>query len=141
MSFSGAEVTRLSLGGAIRPPYGSFAGKVSAVDITGTINVLEEDDTLAAAGVIIINGYINIVEEDDVLTASGLVIQDISGTLSITEDNDILTAEGNVVENFVINVLDLNLTIPRADEDPVEQQRILIENYDIILKALRNLGL
>lgn len=41
---------------------------------------------------------------------------------------------------YPINILDLNLTIPKADEDPAEQQRILIENITLIQQALRNLG-
>jgi len=58
----------------------------------------------------------------------------------LIEQDDSLTASGTVEELYLINIKNLNLTIPRADEDPIEQQRILIENITLIQQALINLG-
>jgi len=58
----------------------------------------------------------------------------------LIEQDDSLFASGTVGELYLINIKDLNLTIPRADEDPLEQQRILIENITLIKQALINLG-
>ena len=59
---------------------------------------------------------------------------------TLQERPDTMQASGTVEELYLINIKDLNLTIPRADEDPAEQQRILIENFTLIQQALINLG-
>jgi len=64
----------------------------------------------------------------------------VTGTIVVTEENDTGILIGTVVVKFDIDILSLNLTIPKADEDAAEQQRILIENLTLIQQALRNLG-
>ena len=85
-------------------------------------------------------GILDVTEDDDVLTAAGFIIRDVAGILTAIEDNDISIAEGFVDIKFVVNALDLNLTIPLSSDDLLEQQRILIENFTLIQQALRNLG-
>lgn len=113
---------------------------VGTITIKGTLSITEEDDTIAAAGIIINNGFINETDDDDILVAAGFVIQDITGTLNVIDDDDTVVAIGIVDVKFVIDILDLNLTIPKADEDPAEQLKVLIENFTLIQQALRNLG-
>lgn len=86
------------------------------------------------------SGILDTIEDDDLSTAVGLIILDIAGVLVEIEEDDISVAEGIAEIQFVIDILDLDLTIPKADEDPLEQQRILIKNLTLIQQALRNLG-
>lgn len=58
----------------------------------------------------------------------------------LVEQDDSMSASGSVEELYLIDIKNLNLTIPKADEDPAEQQRILIENTALIQQALINLG-
>ena len=88
----------------------------------------------------IITGIIDILEEDDTVALTGYIAQNLTGIITILEDDDVIAAVGNVPVKFVIDILNLNLTIPRADVDLKEQQRILIENFTLIQQALRNLG-
>ena len=104
----------------------------SWIDAAWATNAWEPDS--------IIIGIIDVTEEDDTLTGVGFVVQNPTGIISVVEEDDVLAAVGNVPIKFVIDILDLNLTIPRADEDPAEQQRILIETITLIQQALRNLG-
>jgi len=88
----------------------------------------------------IITGIIDIAEEDDIVALTGYVAENLEGIITILEDDDVVAMVGTVPVKFVIDILNLNLTIPKADEDPLEQQRILIENLTLIQQALRNLG-
>ena len=87
-----------------------------------------------------ITGIIDILEEDDTVALTGYIAQNLEGIISILEDDDVIALVGTVPVKFVIDILNLNLTIPKANEDPLEQQRILIENLTLIQQALRNLG-
>ena len=100
------------------------------------------DDTSWASGAwfSVVTGIISVNEEDDTATLIGFVTQNPEGIIFVIEEDDIGSLQGTVEIQFVIDILDLNLTIPKADEDPAEQQRILIENLTLIQQALRNLG-
>lgn len=90
--------------------------------------------------VTLLTGIIAISEDDDVIAAAGYVAQNLEGIIALAEDDDVVALTGNVPVKFVMDILSLNLTIPKPDDDPSEQQRILIENFTLIQQALRNLG-
>lgn len=63
-----------------------------SVAITGTLNVTEADDTLAATGALAIAGSLNVTEEGDSLSSTGTL--PITGSLAVTEEDDALTSTG-----------------------------------------------
>jgi len=63
----------------------------------------------------------------------------IVGILDTILENATLVATGTIPIKFDVNVLDINETIPLADIDPEEQQRIIIENIILIKQILQNI--
>lgn len=118
----------------------SWASGAWSVTVTGVVSYNEQDDTLVAVGHVAITGSVLVSEINDTLAASGYILQPVTGTLGIVENPDTTIISGTVPVKFIMDIQDLNLTIPKADEDPAEQQRVLIENLILIQQALRNLG-
>ncbi|HFD32030.1 MAG TPA: hypothetical protein ENJ28_04880 [Gammaproteobacteria bacterium] len=118
----------------------SWASGAWSISITGIVSYNEQNDTLVATGHVTITGSVSVAEISDTLAASGYILQPVTGTLGVTENPDIAVISGIVPVKFIMDIQDLNLTIPKADEDPAEQQRVLIENLTLIQQALRNLG-
>lgn len=45
----------------------------------------------------------------------------------------------NAKVKYNVDINDLNLTIPLATDDPAEQQKVLIENFILIQRAIKDL--
>jgi hypothetical protein len=77
--------------------------------ITGTLNVTEADDTLAATGALAIAGRLAVTEASDSLAATGAL--SISGSLSVTEEGDTLSSTGSAAGTGTLNVTEESDTL------------------------------
>ena len=65
--------------------------------ITGTIFVVDENDTCDIDGYNVSTGYINATDEDDTANITGTVVDaGITGTISVTDENDTANIIGTV---------------------------------------------
>ena len=65
--------------------------------ITGTINVVDQNDTANINGYEIDSGYIQATDENDTATITGVVIaSSVTGTINVTDQNDTCDIQGTV---------------------------------------------
>lgn len=89
--------------------------RYDVVPVDGDLSVTEDDDALAANGVIAIVGALAATEADDLLDAGGSV--PVSAALSVTDDDDALAAYGQSGAGVVGGLGDLFIT---EDDDTLD---------------------
>lgn len=77
--------------------------------VDGTLNVTEQDDSIAVTGALTIAGTLNLTEQDDTSQKAGTI--SIVGTVNVTEGDDTISASANLAIIGSVNTTELDDSI------------------------------